>query len=97
MEDFDEMLSDFPDDDAPKFPLADTCIIRGDRKAPQMVMVTNTAEHSPRRDAALLEVILSTSLPQETLVLLAGFLYNRHLLQPVRPKKKRDNSDPEQE
>jgi len=97
MEEFDEMLSDFPDDDTPKFPLADTCIIRGDRKSPQMVMVTNTAEHSPYRDAALLEVILSTSLPKETLILLSGFLYNRHLMQPARPKKKRDNTDTEQE
>jgi len=92
---------DEEEDMRPQLP-PETLVINGSRKSGQYVVVSQAAEKDPVRDALMLEVFLSTNLPNKTLVILAKLLadrmaQNEQLMAqltrkpPEEPKKEQDS------
>lgn len=55
----------------------ETIVINGARKSSQYVVISPSAEREPVRDALMLEVFLSTSIPPKTLTILTKLLNDR--------------------
>src|SRR5207244_1663913 len=57
----------------------DQFIVKGKRESESLITISKTAQHDPYRDASILEVVLSTSLDEKTLLILSELLYSRHI------------------
>lgn len=60
-------------------PAGETLIVRGTRLNPTIITVSNTVEKNPKRDARMLAAVLATSLDEQTLFLLAEYMFAEHL------------------
>jgi hypothetical protein len=69
----------------------DSLVICGTRNSSTTIKIVKKAEHGSYRDAVVLEAFLSTSLPSQTVIMLAQLLYKRN----IEPNLAGLDSDPD--